>query len=49
MGRETFLEGSRVDFLCTQLYYIWFDRVLDGGRWYSGLLQWIADSRYKKG
>jgi len=20
-----------------------------GGRWYSGLLQWIADSRYKKG
>jgi len=41
--------GSRVYFLCTQLCYIWFDRVSDGGRWYSGLLQWIADSPYKKG
>jgi len=33
MAREPFLEGARVDFLCTQLYYIWFDRVLDGGCW----------------
>ena len=41
--------GSRVDFLFTQLYYILFDRVSDGGPWYSGLLQWIADSRYRKG
>jgi len=32
MSREPSLEGSRVDFLYTQLYYIWFDRVLDGGR-----------------
>jgi len=23
--------GARVDILCTQLYYIWFIRVLDGG------------------
>jgi len=38
MGREPFLEGSRVDFLCTQLCYIWFDRVLDGGR----CLWWVA-------
>ena len=49
MGCEPFLEGSRVDFLCIQWYYIWFDQVLDGGRWYSDLLQWIADSRCKKG
>ena len=49
MSREPFLEGSRVDFLYTQLYYIWFDRVLDGGRWCNGLLQSIADSRFKKG
>jgi len=45
----TIFGGGASRFLCTQLYYIWFDRVLDGGRWYSGLLQWIADSRYKKG
>jgi len=48
MNREPFL-GVASRFLCTQLYYIWFDRVLDGDRWYSGLLQWIADSQYKKG
>jgi len=28
--RETFLEGSRVDMLCTQLYDICFILVLDG-------------------
>jgi len=49
MGREQCSEGSRVDFLCTQLHYILFDRVSEGGPWYSGLLEWIADSRYKKG
>jgi len=32
-SREPFLEGSRVDILCTQLYYICFIRGLDGGRW----------------
>ena len=48
-GSWTIFGRSRVDFLCTQLYYIWFDGVLDGGRWYIGFLQWIADSRYKKG
>jgi len=32
-GRELFLEGSGLDILCTQLYYICFIRVLDGGRW----------------
>ena len=48
MGREPFLAGSRVDCLCTQLYYVWFDRVLDGGRWYNGLLQWIAVQRRLK-
>jgi len=42
-----FLEGSRVDILCGQLYCICFIRVLDGGRWvmegcYHG-------SWYKKG
>jgi len=46
MGREPFLEVLRVDFLCTQLYYIWFDGVLDGGRWYSGLLQRLKTLLY---
>ena len=32
-GREPFLEGSRIDILRMQLYYICFIRVLDGGRW----------------
>jgi len=30
-GREPFLEGSRVDITCTQLYCICYIRVLDGG------------------
>jgi len=30
-GRQPFFEGSRVDILCAQLYYICFIRVLDGG------------------
>jgi len=30
LGREPFLEGSRVDILCTKLYYICFIQVLDG-------------------
>jgi len=30
------------------MYYIWFDRVSDGVIGCNGLLQWIADSRYKK-
>ena len=29
-SRELFLEGSRVDILCTQLYYLCFIRVSDG-------------------
>ena len=32
-GHEPFLEGSRVDVLRTQLYYICFILVLDGARW----------------
>jgi len=32
-GHEPLLVGSPVDVLCTQLYYICFIRVLDGGRW----------------
>jgi len=32
-GCESFLEGSRVDVLWTQLYYIWFLRVFLWGRW----------------
>jgi len=31
-GSWTILEGSRADILCTQMYYICFVRVLDGGR-----------------
>jgi len=31
--RRPFLERSWIDILCTQLYYISFIRVLDGGRW----------------
>jgi len=31
-GHEPFLEGLGVDILCTQLYYIFFIRVSDGGR-----------------
>jgi len=30
---NNFLEGSRIDVLCTQLYYICFIPVLDGSRW----------------
>ena len=33
MCRKLFLDGSLVDILCTQLYYICFIRVSDGGRW----------------
>jgi len=41
-GSELFLEGSRVDVLCTQLYGICFHLVLCGGSLgYNG-------SRYKK-
>jgi len=40
MGCDAFLEGSRVDLLCTQLYYIWFDRVSDGCRWYT--FKWVS-------
>jgi len=46
-GRELFWEGSRVDILCTQLYYIPFIRVLDGG---SGVVVGCYNaSPYKKG
>jgi len=29
------------------LHLVWSS--FSWGRWYSGLLQWIADSRYKRG
>jgi len=46
-GREPFLEGSRVDVLCTRLYYIWFIRVIDEGRWV--IVGCYDGSRYSKG
>ena len=33
-GVANHLWGSRVDILCTQLYYNCFIRILDGGRWF---------------
>jgi len=47
MGRKLFSEGSRADFLCTQLYYMWFDRVLDGGPYV--IVSCYNESRYKTG
>ena len=44
-GSWPFLERSRVDTLCTQLYHICFIRVLEGGRWV--IVGWC--SWYKKG
>ena len=34
VGPWNILEGSRVDILCTRLYYVCFVRVSDGGRWF---------------
>jgi len=44
---EPYLEGSRVDILCKQLYPICLIRVLDGGRCVT--LGCYDGSQYKKG
>jgi len=46
-GRDSFLEESRIDVLCTQLYYICFIRVLDGGR--LVMVGCYNKSRYNRG
>ena len=46
-GSWTILEGSRLDTFCTQLYYIYFICVLDGGR--CVIMGWCNGSRYEKG
>jgi len=52
--RELFMEGVRVNILCTQLYYLWFIWVLDEGvfcLWFVAIvatyrltLCWMCDS-----
>ena len=39
--------ASRFSMYTAVLYLVWWS--FRKGHWYSGLLQWIADSRYKKG
>jgi len=42
-GYEPFLDRWSVDILCTQLHYICFIRVLDGGRWdIVGCFKWVT-------
>jgi len=45
-GRDPFLEESRVDILCTGLYYICFIRVLSGDHWV--IVSCYNGSQYKK-
>jgi len=46
-GREPFFEGLRLDIIGTQLHYICFIRVSDGGRWIT--LRCYNGPRYKQG